>query len=68
MSGPTFFPPEVQRAIESVEGMQECDRCPSREIANRLTDELRRWEKAWRRGETRLVVQVEAKPNGEGGL
>ena len=68
MTAPTFFPPEVQRAIESVERMQECDVCPGREIATRLADELRRWEKAWRRGEARLVPQVEAKSNGEGGL
>lgn len=63
----TFFPPEVQRAISDVERWLDCTD-DSQEEARRLLDELRRWEKAWRRGDARLVPQVEAKANGEGGL
>ena len=69
MTAPTFFPPDVQRAMESTEadlarGYDNFD--PDHAFV--LLNELRRWEKAWRRGEARLVPQVEAKPNGEGGL
>ncbi len=66
---PTFFPPEVQRAINrlalAVDGGFES------EVVNdsyMLLRELRDWERKWRAGEARLVPQVEAKANGEGGL
>ena len=65
----TFFPPEVQRAINrvalSVDGGFESEIIND---AHRLTQALRRWEKAWQDGEVRLVPQLEAKANGEGGL
>ena len=63
----TFFPPEVQRAISNAERWLDCTD-DSQEEARRLLDELRRWEREWRAGRTRLGPQVEAKPNGEGGL
>lgn len=66
---PTFFPQEVQRAMErlanAVDGGFES------EVVNdsyMLLRELREWEKAWRAGTARLVPQVETKANGEGGL
>lgn len=69
MSGATFFPLEVQRALgrlaDSVEGGFESEVIND---AAQLVSELRRWEREWRAGRARLVVQVEAKPNGEGGL
>lgn len=65
----TFFPPEVQRAITrlalAVDGGFEC------EVINdavKLIQELRGWERKWQEGEARLVPQVEAKANVEGGL
>ena len=61
----TFFPSEVRRALANVETWLDDNQ--SADVAD-LVEELRRWERKWRAGEARLVVQVENKPNGEGGL
>lgn len=65
----TFFPPDVQHAMNrlalAVDGGFECEVIND---AYMLLRELREWEKAWRAGTARLVPQVEAKANGEGGL
>jgi len=68
-SAPTFFPPEVQRAMEQLANAVDGDfEGVVVDKAHTLLMELRAWEKAWRAGTARLVPQVEAKANGEGGL
>jgi hypothetical protein len=66
----TFFPHDVRFRLEQLETSVQ-HRDEDYEIAARaepLVEELRRWEREWRAGRVRLVPQVEAKPNGEGGL
>lgn len=55
---PTFFPPMVLRAIDrletAVDGSDEEDVVSD---ARALLKELRHWEREWRDGKARLVVQ-----------
>lgn len=58
MSAPTFFPPVVLRAIDRLESA--VDGGFSDEVINdahQLVKELRHWEREWRGGRARLVVQ-----------
>lgn len=66
----TFFPYDVRFRLEQLESSVQHHDEDSDVAANaqRLVSELRRWEREWRAGRVRLVPQVEAKPNGEGGL
>lgn len=69
MSDPTFFPPDVKSAIDKLKNdMDGADWEIVLRSAHSLLVELKRWETAWRKGEARLVPQLPAKPNGEGGL
>ena len=70
----TFFPREVRVATDKLEAalsephFDGSDDAPIVRSAGDLVSELRRWEREWKAGRARLVPQVEAKANGEGGL
>ena len=63
MSATTFFPPMVLRAIDrletAVDGSDEEDVVSD---ARALLKELRHWEREWRGGRARLVVQGNPEP------
>lgn len=65
----TFFPKEVRHAMNrlalSVDGGFESEVIDD---AVKLLHQLRWWEQQWQDGKARLVPQIEAKANGEGGL
>ena len=69
MSGPTFFPREIRFRLEQLEAvLGTTDDHEVSIAASTLALELRHWEREWKAGRARLVPQVEAKANGEGGL
>lgn len=68
MSTPTFFPPEVLRAIDRLENAVEGGF--ESEIVNdahQLLKELRHWEREWRAGKAWLVNQSAAWEEPRGG-
>lgn len=66
----TFFPKGVLSSLKQLEvSIQYHDEDDDLSTsAEDLATELRLWEREWKAGRARLVPQVEAKANGEGGI
>lgn len=65
----TFFPGYVLSSLGKLEtALDGVDYHETSEKASVLATNLRHWEREWAADRARLVPQVEAKANGEGGL